>query len=211
MNGTVTQLQLQRRRTGRVNVFLDEEYAFSLTLDLAAGLARGQVLSAADVDRLRAEDAYHGALDRALKHLGLRPCSRAEMDVYLRDREVDEPTRGRVIERLEQLELVDDRAFAAWWVANRSANQPRGRLALRSELDARGLAREIIDEAIAEVDDDDAALALALARAERYRGLDRSGLEHKLGGHLRRRGFDYSTVRRAIEAVWMHLEGDEDR
>lgn len=210
MNGVVTQLQLQRRRTDRVNVFLDDEYAFSLALDLAAGLSRGQVLSDGDVEGLRAEDAYRVALDRALGYLASRPRSRAEIDGYLREREVDEPARGRVLERLETLALVDDHAFAAWWVANRGAHRPRGRLALRSELAARGLSRDAIEAAVAEVDDEDAAVALALSRAERYRGLDRAGLEHRLGGYLRRRGFDYATVRRALDAAWSRLEGGDE-
>jgi len=205
MNGVVTQLQLQRRRTDRVNVFLDEEYAFSLVLDLAAGLARGQVLSDADVERLQAEDAYRVGLDRALRYLGSRPRSRAEVEGYLRERDVPEAVAGRVLERLAGLDLVDDRAFAVWWVANRAAHQPRGRLALRSELAARGVDRRTIEEAVIEVDDEEAAVALARSRAERYRGLPREGFDHKLGGLLRRRGFGYEATRSALDAAWEQL------
>jgi len=211
MNGIVTQLQLQRRHTDRVNVFLDEEFAFSLALDLAAGLARGQALSDAEVERLRAEDAYRGALDRALRFLGARPRSQREVDAHLREREVADPVRRRVIQRLEALALVDDRAFADWWVANRGASQPRGRLALQSELAARGLDRDTIEDALAAVDDASSAEDLARSRAGRYRGLDRAGFERKLGGYLRRRGFDYDVVRHALDAAWSSIEDLEAR
>ena len=46
---TITRLQIQQKNKERVNIFLDEEYAFSLELMLAAGLRKGQQLTEAEI------------------------------------------------------------------------------------------------------------------------------------------------------------------
>ena len=117
----------------------------------------------------------------------------------------------RVLQRLVEGAYLDDEAFAAWWVRNRQRNRPRGRWALRQELLQRGVGSEAVAAALVGVDDEQAARDLARRRAERYRGLDRDGLRHKLGGYLRRRGFGYDVVRTALEEAWhvLHPEGEE--
>ena len=52
-----------------------------------------------------------------------------------------------------KLRYVDDPAFAEWWVRNRTENQPRGALALRSELAAHGVAENVIAQAVADIDE----------------------------------------------------------
>jgi len=210
MGGVVTLLQLQRRRPDRVSVFVDDEFRLALALDVAAGLTLGQALTDAEIARLAAEDAYRTALERALARLARRPRSRAEIERDLAGRDVPPQVAARVLDRLVELELVDDAAFAAWWVESRGANRPRGRIALRSELAARGVERADIDDALAAVDDEDAACALAVARAARYAGLARDAFDHRLGGYLRRRGFAYDAVRRALDAAWAANSPGED-
>lgn len=201
----ITLLQLQRRRRDRVSVFLDEEFAFGVSLELASGLRLGQELDGEQIAALRAEDAYRVALDRAVRFLASRPRSRRELARRLGRDEIDEATLERVLARLEELGYLDDRAFAEWWVANRAAHRPRGRLALRSELAEKGVPRDIVEEALEGQDDADAALRLAMDRRERYRGLDREGFDRRLGGYLRRRGFRYEDVREALEEAWRAL------
>jgi regulatory protein len=206
----ITLLQLQRRRTDRVNVFLDDEYAFALALPLAISLRKGQELSQAEIDALQAEDAFHTSLDRAVGLLARRPRSASEIRRYLEGRDEPEAVIERVVTRLQERGYLDDEAFAAWWVQNRLRNRPRGRWALRQELTQRGVGSEHIAAALVGIDDAQTALDLALKRAERYRGLDRDGLRRKLGAYLRRRGYGFEVVRKALDAVWEILSSDRD-
>ena len=57
--------------------------------------------------------------------------------------------------------------------------------------------------------DDKAALQTALAKADRYRQLPRQEFAQKLGAYLARRGFDYETVREAVNAAWQAVHADE--
>jgi len=198
---TITRLQLQDAHKNRVNVFLDEEYAFSLALDLAATLRKGQDLSNDDIAALRAEDAYRRALDDAMHLLGYRPRTRGEIERRLAERDVEAGTIERVLARLVEMGLVDDAAFARAWVEQQSRFRPRGRRALRHELSVRGVPAPIIDDAIADVDEPALARRLALEQAPRHSGLDRQAQARKLAGYLERRGFGVEAVRAAIEAA----------
>jgi regulatory protein len=115
----------------------------------------------------------------------------------------------RVLGRLAALELLDDAAFAAWWVENRSQHRPRGRHALMQELSERGIAREVITAALAGLDE--AVLALRVARrlAPRYSHLERPVFRRRLGALLQRRGFGQEAVYRAVEAAWQGREAPE--
>jgi regulatory protein len=207
---TVTKLEAQARRADRVNVFLDGAYAFSLTLDVAAGLAVGDRLDGPALERLRSEDDDRRALERALSQLGRRPRSRREVARYLADKGVPEDAVARVLERLVELGLLDDAAFASWWVENRLRHRPRGARALRHELAERGVGREDLGGAMAALDEPALARQVALAEARRYRGLSQAVFERRLGGLLARRGFDHEATRRAVAAAWAAQEPPEE-
>lgn len=206
----VTLLQLQQRRHDRVNVHLDDEYAFSVALDVAAGLRRGQELSPEDIFRLQAEDAYRRGLDRALRFLAHRPRSRQEVSRNLASHEVPPAAADRVLERLAALGLLDDLAFARWWVDNRTTHQPRGALALRHELVTHGVSRAEIDAAIGDLDEAALAREVAEAHLASHAALDRRTFDRKLGGILARRGFCHDAVRSALDDAWRAAQGAGD-
>lgn len=204
----ITHLQLQRRRTDRVNVFIGDEYAFSLALDLAIRLKVDQALSDAEIDALQAEDAYREALDRSLRWLAVRPRSRVELERHLADKEVPLGVAARVVQRLVELEYLDDHAFARWWVDNRAARRPRGRQMLRRELSARGIEPEIIAAVTGDLDEPNAAVELALTNARRYAAGDRAAFHRRLGSYLSRRGFAYDAIREALAVAWQSVADD---
>ena len=56
MPATITALEVQKHDKERVSVFLEGEYAFSLTLIEAARLHKGQTLSDEEIAALQASD-----------------------------------------------------------------------------------------------------------------------------------------------------------
>jgi regulatory protein len=203
--GTVTGLEVQKRNKKRVRVFLDGEYAFSLSLDDAARLRKGQILSEAEINALRDQDAITRATDAAARFLGLRPRSVQEVRQNLARKDLPPPVIDQAIERLTMLGYLDDRSFAAFWVADRGQFKPLSPRALRYELRRKGIADTIIDEVLADLDAEDAAYRAASSQLRRMRGLDRRTFREKIGVFLGRRGFSYAmsrdTVRRLIETL----------
>lgn len=201
MAGTITALEVQQRNKERVNVYLDGEFAFGLSALEAARLHKGQYLIDAQIAALKAQDAVEVAYERAVKFLGYRPRSTAEVRRNLLDKDVDPTIIDEVIERLEGQGYVDDRAFAQYWINNRQQFKPLGARALRFELREKGVDTSIINEVLADFDANDAAYQAARDKASRFKGLDRRTFKEKLGSYLVRRGFNYDTARAAIDRL----------
>jgi regulatory protein len=204
----ITALTAQRRKRNRVNVFLDGEYAFSLQDTLAATLHPGQEVDERAIAELRRRDVVEDAYDRALNYLTYRPRSAWEIRRYLEKRGLGQDAQAVVLERLTRAGLVNDREFAQFWVENRAAHRPRGRRALRAELRQKGIATEVVEAAVSDVDEDAAALTVAEARARRLSDLDRQAFRQRLYGYLQRRGFSYDVCRRVTDRLWEQVAAE---
>ncbi len=208
--GTITLMVVQKRNKERVNIHLDGEFAFGLTINEAMKLRKGQKLTAEDVVRLKALDEVAVAHDRALNFLSYRPRSIAEVRQNLRDKDISEVAVEEVISRLVRVGLLDDVAFARYWVENRDRFKPRGERALRYELRRKGVPDEALDLAVEEIDADDAAYRAAAKRARRYRKADVPTFKKKMLAYLTRLGFDYGTSRDVVEQLLEEREQQED-
>lgn len=211
MAGQITALKVQKRNRNRVNVYLDGRYSFSLFGHLAVPLRRGQVLSDAEIARLKQEDEYHQVYERATTLIAHRPRSETEVRQRLERQDVTPAVIERVIERLMAVGLLDDAEFARLWVENRETFRPRSQQMLRYELQRKGLDQETIAQALDQVDEEESAHRLALQRGRRLSHLDWPAFRQKLTGYLGRRGYPYEIVRRAVQNAWQALtEGDSD-
>lgn len=199
---TITALTMQKRNQERVNVFLDGAFAFGLPLDAALSLKVGDVVSAEKIAELRALDEYDKARTSALNYLSYRPRSSAEVRDNLRRIGFDDLLADKVVERLTALQLLDDAAFARFWVEQRDTFKPRSHLVLRQELRRKGIAPDIIDRALADVDQGASARLAADQRAPRLAHLDYETFRNKLGSYLQRRGFGYELVRTVVDEAW---------
>lgn len=207
MGGTITAIRIQKKNPRRASLYLDGKFALGLAIEVVQdwGLRRGQVLGDAELEALRRAEGEHRALRDALRLLNERLRSTAEVRERLMRRGYEEEQVERVLSRLTELGLLDDRAFARAWVENRQAFRPRGRPALAAELRKKGLSPEVIAEALASSSpEEEAAQALELARrrAPALRGLDRPAFLRRLQSFLARRGFSAEVVRRVAYQVW---------
>ena len=207
----VTALKIQARNKARVNVYLDGKFAFGLAKIVAARLAIGQELEAAAIERLKASDDTEASYERALKFLGPRPRSEAEVRRRLKEKGIEPATIDEVVARLTRAGLVNDQAFASYWVENRVTFRPRSSRAIRQELKQKGVSEDVLREALTATNDDEAAYTLAAKRAARLAGLEKQEFRRKLGQFLAQRGFNYDTIEPVVERVWRERQaGDID-
>ena len=201
VGGEITAIKAQKRNRKRVNVYLDGEYAFSLKAIVAASLRQGEHLSDVGIAQLQMEDTVQEAHDRALSYLAYRPRSRSEMGHYLRRKAVPPQVIEEIQGRLSAAGLLDDAAFARYWVDNRETFRPRGRRLLRQELRQKGVDDELITETLSVVDEQQSAYRAALQQGTRYDRLDDDLYRQKMYSFLRRRGFEYEVIRETISSL----------
>jgi regulatory protein len=210
----ITSLQTQATNLERINVFADDQFLMGVNalIVLQLGLEVGQELTPAQLDQLRSEEALQKAVDRALNYLSFRPRSREEVRRYLRRKETPTELIGSVMERLDRLDLVNDRAFASFWIESREQFSPRGSHALKNELRMKGVDREVTDELVNDEKDEERALKAGQKKAfslVRIPDIDYATFRTRLGSFLQRRGFGYEITTRTVRKLWQDLKEQE--
>ena len=152
----VTITKTRRAPRGRVKIYLDEGPSFSISSSVATGvsLEKGQMLSLAEVEKLKYFDNYHRCLTSAFNYIGPRPRSEMEIRTRLRHHRFDTDTIHKVINQLKQQGLVDDVAFARFWRENRENFRPRSRRLIQLELRQKGVNPDSISRATEDIDVD---------------------------------------------------------
>jgi regulatory protein len=206
---TITAITNQKRNAERVNIFLDGRYAFSMTLTAAANLTVGQTLTEQQQANLEREAELSKAVEKAVRFVSYRPRSETELRQHLRRKQLDDALIEEVIARLRRYNYLNDDEFAAYWVEQRETFKPRSPMALRQELRQKGVDREIVDRAVDEIDELDAARRAAEKRLNQLARLPYDQFRAKLGGYLQRRGFSYGVIREVIQESWDEREINE--
>ena len=200
----VTAIRAGRGRSKRVNVFLEGKFAFSLGAEVAAkeDVQVQQELSAEQIEALARSDHFHRCFETAAHYLSYRPRSESELRERLYRRGFGDASVEAVIARLKEQGLVDDAAFAQFWKDNRQEFNPRSQWLTGLELRQKGVAREIIDQTVGAIDDEDSAYRAALNKARSLPLSDYQGFRHRLGGYLRRHGFNYEVINHTVKKIW---------
>jgi regulatory protein len=148
----------------------------------------------------------------ALRRLTAQARTRHELAVALRSRNVPEDTASEVLDRLGEVGLIDDAAFAEDWVASRQQRRHLSRSALRQELQRKGVARDQIDQALEQVTSDAeyrAAMDLARRKHAGMSGLEPAVRYRRLAGALARRGFGPAIASRVLRDLLGGFLGDD--
>lgn len=199
---TVTGIEEQKRRSGRVNVFLSGSFAFSLErgVVLEHGLSTGQTLTQAQMDELLRADGVEKCLKAALRLLSYRPRSVLEMRERL-CRKYARETVDAVLLQLEERNYVDDVAFAQFWRESRESFNPRSRRMLTAELRRKGIRMDVVSDVLEGIDDEESAYNAA-KKCRRGTEEDYEKFRNKLAAFLGRRGFDYDVIKATVERLW---------
>ncbi len=209
MAGIITALKIQKRNKERVNVYLDDEYTLAVTAVVATGLKKGQYLTDSQIEKLKSQDERAKAYNRALRFLGYRARSQREIERYLEDKGYSPGAVTATVERLLGERYLDDEAFARAWLEDRKRFRPRGQQALRYELKQKGLGDEIIDAALADLDEMELAWKAVERKLDQWGSLDQTNFKKKLFGFLGRRGFDYEVIYTVFDRAWAFLNSPE--
>jgi regulatory protein len=206
--GQITALKVQKRNRERVNLHIDGHFAFGLAAIEAMRLEVGQHLTADEIAHLKAQDEIEVAYERALNFLSYRPRSIAEVQRRLTKKQFGAPAIEEVLARLTRAGLLDDQAFARYWLENRDAFKPRGNRALRYELRQKGVADSVIGTLLVDHNESNAAYRAALSQAQklaRKHNHDTDTLRSKLLAFLSRRGFSFGIARDTADQVLSEL------
>lgn len=143
------------------------------------------------------------AMHRAGKLLERRARSEWELRERLAGAGVDSQVVDQAVERLVAIRLIDDPSFALQWITERSGRKGLAPAALVAELEAKGVARETAEAALAEAGVDEMAQAktLAVRLARKVAGRPAEVQAIRLRDMLMRRGYSPEAAEAGVRAV----------
>lgn len=155
-----------QKKRGRYNLFVDGEFWFGVSeRSIAKGnLYKGKTISEDELEGVFLSELQYRVYDRCIRKLANRPNSHAEMERYIRSvlwkkrqewfgktrfesnfKQYERMISEHVLGLLETNGLISDESFAKWWVEQRTRNGQKGWILIQSELQQKGVSREIIE------------------------------------------------------------------
>lgn len=206
----ITAITAQQKNPNRVNVMVEGKYRFSLDIFQVVDLKLkiGNDYSEEELVELETESQFGKLYGRALEYSLSRPHSAREIRDYLYRKTRDTPTKTgdmrkgvsqvvaeRVYERLLEKGHIDDVAFARFWVENRNMRKGSSRRKLTAELQAKGVDRAVIEQALGETErsDDEEIMKIIAKKRPRYSD------EQKFKQYLARQGFSFDAITEALQ------------
>jgi len=202
MENKISEIQSQKKDQDRLNIFIDDKFAFGISRFIGHSLMVGQELGPKQIELLADADEREKAYQRALRFISYKPRTVFEVREKLQKYEFEEIIIHSVLQELEDKNYVNDRNYAAEWIQTRSSSKPRSRRQLSFELRKKGISDDIIEnEIIHALDDLDSALKLGRKYLNRYHQLDEKEFQKKMFGVLARRAFPFEIINKTIEKL----------
>ncbi|GLW28749.1 hypothetical protein Areg01_16890 [Actinoplanes regularis] len=169
-----------------------------------SGVAGRRAEGAADAPARKAspqQSESERAREICLHQLAARPRTRAELAKAMARKEISEEVIAEVLDRYDEVGIIDDAAFARAWVSSRHHGRGLARRALANELRQRGVDAEVASEALGAVDDEsEAAIARALVdRKLRTATGTPEAVFRRLVAMLARKGYPAGIAIRAVK------------
>lgn len=208
----ITSVEPQIKNPRRFNVFLDGVFVFGADEDLVVEyrLISGKIIEASLLEKLLFESEVGKLMERMYRLFNIRQRSEREVRNYfknlsfkrkIKDQEqISEVAIELLINKLKQKRLINDEEFAKSWVQSRS--KKKGKIAIKLELIQKGIDKEIIEEALEKVVDEENVAQKALEKKMRvWKNLPPLEFKKKAYEFLMRKGFEYSQVKDVIENI----------
>jgi regulatory protein len=198
----ITAIKPQEKRKNRFNVYLDGQFGFAISNELLVreGLKVGQELSPEKREELVVKSRLGKAQEQIYRFLSYRPRSEKEIYDYLGKKKLKDEEKEKIIKKLKEEKLIDDLEFSRWFLEQRQTFRPKGSYALRQELRQKGIGEKIINQVLPNREEELSLAKKALVKAEKkYASFLGREKKEKLMAYLRRRGFSWEAVKKAVD------------
>jgi regulatory protein len=209
----ITKILKSRKERNKYEVFIDDKPGLRVSESTLAksGLFTGKDLDERDIEQILQADSRERAHQTAVNFISYRPRSSKEIVDKLSRKGFSHELAVEVIDKLKELDLLNDLQFARMFVRDKLLGKPMGRAMLRRKLLEKGipfqLSEMVLKEYVTEENEQEAAKILALRKMKmsrsRFSTLDPRAKQKRLIDYLLSRGFSqdiaFKTARSIIQ------------
>lgn len=210
----ITKITRQKRHQDRYNIYLDEEYAFSVdeSVLIQHQLTKGKVVADFEMDDMVYEDEVRKAFSAALNYLSFRMRSEQEVKKKLLDSGYGESVALEAIKKLHDYNYLNDEAFSKALLSTEKNSSKKGPNAIRQSLKQKGIdedTRQQVLDTYTEEDQLEVAMALAEKTLRSAQKLTPSQQKKKIQDLLARKGYPFHIGKTVISRLEDELVTDE--
>jgi len=211
MEKKITGLEAQKNNPDRLNVFLDDEFAFGISRFVGAWLHVGDFLTEDEIAQMVSGDEREKAFQKALHFINYQARSANEVREKLEGLGFSEQIIEDVLSECLEKNYINDRQFAEDWIAARSLSKPRSQKMLGYELRKKQIDESVISRALESAPtDEEMAHALGQKYLPRFTHLDDTHFKQKMEGMLARRAFPFSVIKEEIR-ILLEMKNNKER
>lgn len=195
----ITSIKQQAKRVDRYSIFIDEDYAFSLSEGslLDSRLAKGDELTRQQVEDFKQLSADDKLYNLVIRYIAIRPRSQWEIETYLDRKDSPAPKIEQITNKLSRLGLIDDTKFAQAFVNDRRLLRPTSRRKMIIELKKKHVANDTIMAVVGNESADERHALVDIVQRKRKQTRYQDDL--KLIQYLARQGFSYGDIKAALQ------------
>lgn len=201
----ITKIEAQKRKLDRVNIYIDDQFAFGLTdtLRYKYDLSSGKEVTQEFIDDILNAEEQNKVINHALKLLSYRQRSEKEIYDKLKEKGYDLDKIDNAIQYCIERNYINDKVFAETFIRDKMNINKLGSQRIKYELIGKGVSKDIIDQVLTPDYDVELEMAmeLALKKMPSYKNDDYNAIYRKLGGYLQRRGYSFDIVRQVMNKV----------
>ena len=194
---------------GKVRITFESGWTVWLNRNEQPGfsLSEGTVVDKDIFEKYILLHQYPSALDRAVRMLSERACSKKEIEKRLLSARYDREVIELVLYKLEKEKLLDDLDFAEQWVQSRSKKYGSSRI--YRELRIKGVDADTAESVIDSISDEEQTEHAVMLAEKKIRSLrntcDSAKLKQRVVASLIRRGYTWEIASKAYEKA-LHQE-----
>lgn len=206
MMNKITNIEVQKKNKNRVNVYIDEEFAFGCDAEIIYkyGIKKNNEVNAKQLMEIMEEENFIKCKTSALRIIERTYKTEKEITDKLREKGYDEKSINRTIDFMVEYNLLNDKKYTDMYVKDKIKVQ--GINKIKYTLLRKGVCDEVIRDKITNISKDDekeGALKLAQKKYNQIinREQDKYKVSQKLYRFLASKGYDYDCINDVIKKV----------
>lgn len=209
MKHTITKIEAQKNKKERVNVYINDEYSFSCSLELVYryNLEKGINIDLDYIKEVVKEDNYIYCKESALRTIEKTLKTEKEVISKLEKKGFEKDTIDKTMIFLKKYNFVDDTKYAKCYIKEKL--KVDGKKKIKFNLIRKGINESIIDESfnVYDTDGDEYINSLRNIAEKKYNILkkgnsDEAKIKKKLYDYLLRKGYLWSEVKLVLNELF---------
>lgn len=202
MQGVITKIEVQKNKKDRVNVYIDEEYSFSCSMELVYSheLKKNKIVDVDEIKDVVSDDNYIYCKETALKIIERTLKTEKEVEIKLRQKGFEENLIDKAISFLKKYDFVNDNKYIKCYVKEKIKKD--GKNKIKYNLMKKGIREDLIEKELNEVNIDkqqyyNTLMELARKKYEilSKKEADKLKVKKKICDYLLRKGYLWEEIK----------------